>query len=95
MDEDVWRARAQTAEAKLVTMQEATASAIDRVKEFKGNFGIREKQGGEIVIDYEKFVKALGGPGALELRGVIDEQYNISGKPGKKPHMRLVNAKSD
>lgn len=95
MSEDVWRERAQTAEAKIVTMQEATTGAIQRVKEFKGNFGVKERSDGEIVIDYDKFVKALGINGALELRGIIDEQYNISGEPGKKPHMRLVSDQSD
>ena len=89
-NEDVWRERAQSAESLVITMKQASESAIKRVKEFKGNFGIKERQDGEIVIDYDKFVERLGAKGALELRAIIDEKYQISGEPGKKPHMRLV-----
>lgn len=90
MSEQMWMERAQSAEAKLNTQKEAYASAIDRVKEFKTNFGIREKQGGVIDIDFEKFSQALGVESALELRKVIDETYQISGKAGKKPRLRLA-----
>lgn len=72
---DVWIERAQSAEAKLATMKEAYGPAIDRIKNFKANFGIRERDNGEIVIDFEKFVTNLGQAQALELRKVIDETY--------------------
>ncbi len=90
MNESDWIERAQTAEAKLITLKENYAPAIERVKEFKANFGVRERGNGEIVIDYEKFVERLGLEGALELRKVIDELYNVTGGPGEKPHLRLA-----
>jgi len=91
MNESDWIERAQSAEAKLATMQESMKSAVERVKQFKTNFGIREKSDGTIIIDFEKFARNLGVTGALELRKVIDEIYNISGEPGKKPHIKVAN----
>ena len=90
MSEDMWSERAQSAEGLLVTMKESLALAVGRVKEFKGNFGIRERQDGEIVIDYDKFVDRLGLKEALVLRNIIDERYGITGEPGKKPHLKIV-----
>lgn len=81
MSEEMWMERAQSAEAKLVTQKENLGAAIDRVREFKKNFGIREKPGGVIDIDYDKFVQNLGLDAALELRNVIDETFK---KPGIK-----------
>ena len=83
----MWMERAQSAEAKLATLKQAYEPAIERVKQFKANFGIRERDNGELVIDYAKFVERLGMTGALELRAVIDEKYNVTGTPGKKPHI--------
>ena len=84
-DDSVWVSRCQSAEAKLATLKQAYEPALDRVKQFKANFGIRERDNGELVIDYQKFVERLGAQGALELRGVIDEKYQVTKKPGKKP----------
>ena len=75
MSESFWVERAQTAEAKLKTMQEAHSAAVGRIRDFKANFGIRERDNGEIVIDWSKFVERLGDDGAAELRKVIDEKY--------------------
>lgn len=75
MSEDVWIERAQSAEAKLKTLQQAYAPAIERIQNFKTNFGLKERDNGEISIDYDKFVKNLGRESALELRKVIDGQY--------------------
>ena len=91
MNESMWIEKAQSCEAKLATMKQAYEPALERVKEFKTNFGIKERSNGELVIDYEKFVERLGVEGALELRKVIDEKYNITGKPGDKPHVRLAS----
>ena len=91
MSEAMWMERAQAAEAQLTTMREAKDAAINRVKEFKTNFGIREKQGGVIEIDYDKFAQALGVEGCLELRKVIDETHNISGAAGKKPRLKVAS----
>lgn len=77
---DMWMERAQSAEAQLITIKEATSAAIDRVKVFKTNFGIREKQDGSIEIDFDKFVKNIGLESSLELIKVIDETYEITSK---------------
>lgn len=88
-DETMWIERAQSAEARLKTLEQAMKPAIERVQQFKANFGLRERQNGEIVIDYDRFVEALGPSGALELRSAIDERYGITGGPGQKPRMRV------
>ena len=74
-DSDFWVQRAQSAESKLSTLRQAHESAIDRVKDFKTNFGIRERDNGEIMIDFSKFVERLGAESSLELRKIIDEKY--------------------
>jgi len=90
-DDSIWIDRAQSAEAKLATYKEATGAAIERIKDFKANFGVREKSSGELVVDYDRFATAIGMEGALELRAIIDEKYNISGAAGEKPRIK-VNA---
>jgi len=92
MSESDWIARAQDAESQISTLKQAYEPAIEKVRAFKSNFGVRERSDGEIVIDFEKFAENLGVEGALELRAVIDEKYQISGNPGEKPRIRLVNA---
>lgn len=87
-DESIWIDRAQSAEAKLKTIKDAYEAAIERVKNFKANFGIKERDSGEIVIDFEKFVDRLGLEQALTLRKLIDERYKVSGKPREKPRVR-------
>lgn len=92
MSEEVWMERAQSAEAKLSTQRQAHESAIERIKVFKANFGVKERSDGSIVIDFEKLVERLGAEGCLELRRVIDQKWNISGAPGEKPKMRVKAA---
>ena len=75
MSENMWMERAQSAEAKLKTLREAQGAAIDRVRDFKANFGIRERDNGDIIIDFQKFVERLGDDSAGELRKIIDEKY--------------------
>jgi len=75
MADDHWIERAQSAEAKLKTMKESHEQAVDRVRAFKTNFGIRERDNGEIVIDFQKFAERLGAENAAELKKVIDEKY--------------------
>ena len=84
MSEDFWINRAQTAEAQLKTLREAQGAAIERIKDFKANFGIKERSNGEIVIDFPKFVERLGEEGAAELRKVIDEKYTPFVAPKRK-----------
>ena len=74
-DESAWISRAQSAEAKLNTMKESLDRAVERVRSFKANFGVREKDNGEIVIDFKKMVERLGKDGAMDLRSVIEEVY--------------------
>ncbi len=88
-DERYWIDRAQSAEAKLKTLQDATDPAIERIQRFKTNFGVIEKTDGSIDIDFQKFASALPLEHALELRKIIDEVHGISGKPGEKPHVRF------
>ena len=78
MSEDMWMDRAQSAEAKLKTLREAQGAAIDRIRDFKANFGIRERGNGEIVIDFPKFIERLGPEGVTELRKIIDEKYPVA-----------------
>ena len=75
MGADFWQERAQNAEAVNLTLKESGAAALARIKEFKANFGIREKQGGIIEIDFDKFVKNIGQGSALELKKVIEDTY--------------------
>ena len=88
--ESYWIERAQSAEAQVQTLKDAFQPAIDRVKIFKSNFGVKERSDGQIDINFDVFVERLGPTAALELRAIIDEQYQISGAAGKKPHMRLT-----
>lgn len=80
MSEAHWVERAQTAEAQLLTQKEALGGAIERIKMFKANLGIREKQDGSIEIDFDKFALNIGIKSALELKKVINETYRITDK---------------
>lgn len=75
MSSDHWIERAQSAEAQLQTMRQSKDAALNRIRDFKTNFGLRELDTGQIVIEYDKFVASLGKDNALELRVIIDEQY--------------------
>ena len=79
MADDFWVDRAQTAEAQLKTLREAQGAAIERIKAFKSNFGIKERGNGEIVIDFVKFVERLGPESTAELRKVMDEKFGLVG----------------
>ena len=87
--EQFWINRAQTAEAKFATLKESIDPVIERIKQFKANFGVREKSDGSIDIDFEKMVDRLGPESCLELRSIIDLQHGISGAPGEKPRIRV------
>ena|SRR3990172_8982406 len=89
MSEEMWISRAQSAEAQLKTLREAQGAAIERIKDFKANFGVKERSNGEIVIDYVKFVERLGSEGAADLRKIINDTYgqevvNVTSKPKRK-----------
>jgi len=78
MSESMWMDRAQSAESKLITMKESLGAAVERVKIFKANFGVKERANGEIEIDFDKFVENLGKESATELRKIIDERYSTT-----------------
>ena len=88
-DESHWIDRAQSAEARLATIKDAYEPALERVREFKKNFGVREHSNGTIVVDYDKFAANIGIDGALELRRIIDEKFQIRGAPGKRPRIKM------
>lgn len=90
MSDDVWIERAQSAEARLKTLKQAYEPAIERIKTFKANFGIKERDNGEIQIDFAKFVGRLGLEQALVLRKLIDEHYQVVGAVGEKPRVRAT-----
>jgi|SRR6185369_13811244 len=79
-DDSHWVERAQTAEAQLKTLREVQGAAIERIKVFKANFGVRECGNGEIEIDFQKLVERLGAEGAAELLKVIHEKYGEIGR---------------
>lgn len=85
-DDSYWIQQAQSWQAKYNTLKDQFDRSIDAVKNFKTNFGVREKGDGSIVIDFDKMVRALGPEGCAELRQVIDDVHG--GKP-KKPHLKL------
>jgi hypothetical protein len=87
-DESYWVERAQSAEAKLQTVQEAAERLKERVRSVKDTLGARERSDGSFEIDFGKLVTNLGVDNALEIRRIIDEQYGISGNPGEKPRMK-------
>lgn len=88
--ESHWIERAQSAEARLATMEQSMKPALERVREFKAAFGVKERSDGTLIIDFDKFATALGAEGALELRRIIDEKYQITGAAGEKPRMRVA-----
>ena len=53
MSESVWIERAQSAEARLNTLKQAYEPALERVRNFKANFGIRERDDGSIDVDFD------------------------------------------
>ena len=87
--EQFWVNRAQSAEAKLATLKQNFEPALERVKQFKANFGIREKSDGSIDIDFEKMVDRLGPAACLELKSIIDAKYTIRQRRHLKPSVQM------
>jgi hypothetical protein len=83
------RDQLNSANAKMATMTDQFRPALDRVKAFKANAGLKEDSDGRITVDFEKFARNLGLAGALQLRAVIDEVYKVSGEAGEKPRVKL------
>ena len=89
MSEEMWRERAQNAEATNETHRVTSENLKKKLRNLMATFGAREKSDGTIDIDYEILVDLLGIEAALELRAVIDEKYKIRGAPGEKPKVRM------
>ena len=75
MSESVWIERAQSAEARLNTLKQAYEPALERVRNIKANFGIRERDDGSIDVDLYKFIEHLGSENALILKSIIQKKY--------------------
>lgn len=92
MSEAEWIERAQSWEAKHNTLKQSLEATLERVKEFKANFGVKERSDGAIEIDYDKFVERLGLEGWLALREIGDQHWQVSGQVGQKPRVRVAAA---
>lgn len=90
MGEAEYRAKAESLQARLNTLEQNVGPLKERIQRFKENFGVRERSDGSIEIDFEKMVDRLGLEACLELRQVIDERYKISGEAGEKPKVRVT-----
>lgn len=73
--EDMWIERAQSAEARLGTMRDTHEAAMQRFKEFKKTFGLKQKADESIHIDFDKFTDALGQEGCMQLKAIIDKKW--------------------
>ena len=75
MSESDWIERAQSAEARLNTLNQQ----IDRIKEdsvfILNTFAARKKSDGSFDIDFKKFIANIGSESAAEIRQIIDKQY--------------------
>lgn len=90
MSEDMWRERAQSAEAKFKTAMNSIDAANQRVQDIKKAFGIKERFGGQYSIDFAALVESLGPDQSAELRSVIDEKFGPAVLvTAEKPKMRV------
>lgn len=92
-DESMWIERAQSAEAKLSSLNSSTDRMKEEVREVYSIFCARRKGDGSVDIDFPKFVERMGLENALMLRKVIDDVYSISGSAGEKPKIKLKAAR--
>ena len=91
-DESYWIERAQSAEAKLKTLHDSMEPLKQKARTIKESLCARERTDGSFDIDFDRLVERLGVAACLELRGIIDARYGISGAPGKKPRVRVKAA---
>jgi hypothetical protein len=94
-DESHWIERAQSAEAKLKTLQDSMEPLKAKVRGIKDALCARERTDGSFDIDFDRLAERLGVAACLELRGIIDARYSISGAPGRKPRVRVKAAPAD
>ncbi|MCH7487765.1 MAG: hypothetical protein IIC04_12355 [Proteobacteria bacterium] len=91
-DESMWIDRANTAEAKLTTLQDQTSLLKEKVRSTREAVCAKEHSDGSFTIDFDALLKQLGAESCLELRASIDEEYRISGAAGEKPRIRVQAA---
>ena len=94
-DESYWIERAQSAEAKLKTLHDSMEPLKLKARAIKESLCAREQSDGTFSIDFDRLVERLGVGACLELRGIIDARYGISGAPGKKPRIKVKAATAD
>lgn len=80
----------QGLQAEIATLQDAKEAVRQRYQQFKMNFGVRERQDGSCVVDYDRFVEGLGPEGWIELRAIGDARWQVRGAPGEKPRMTVA-----
>ena len=88
-DESYWVERAQSAEARFQTLKDSTDRMRDESRAVLDTFAARKKPDGSYQIDFERFVEQIGLEGAMELRQIIDQHYQVSGSPGEKPRIKM------
>ena len=93
-DESHWIERAQSAEARSKTYEGQVERLKEKVRDVKEALCAKEHSNGTFSIDYVKLTDKLGVESCLELRGIIDARYNISGAPGEKPRVRVKAAEA-
>lgn len=89
MDESEWIHRAQSAEARLATVQSATQALKDKVQLVKETLCAKERGDGMFQIDFDALAQKLSVEHALEFRAAIDKHHRISGGAGEKPRVKL------
>ncbi len=91
-DENSLMEQVNSLKVQLRTCQEASGPAIQRVRDFKANFGVKERADGSIDVDYQKFVERIGMGGWLILRQIGDETHKVTGAAGEKPRVKVSAA---
>lgn len=90
MDPHEMREAVAEAARKVEVANQAKEKAIDQLRRFKDFFGVKERFGGTVTIDYGKFLESIGPKGVVEL------QEAIAGNGGDKPlHKKRVKVTAD
>lgn len=92
MDESQWIERAQSAEAKVATLQGQIEPLKTKIREVREALCARELAGGGFEIDFDALADRLGLEGSMELRKAIDDRWKVSGGAGEKPRIRVQAA---
>ena len=74
-DESMWIERAQSAEARLATMQGNVDKSREDAIYILELFAARKQNDGSFDINFDKFIENIGREKALEVAKIIVEQY--------------------